>query len=339
MRIAAITQSYDEPLFLPIWVHHYGRLIGPENLFIIDDSPKRDIADRYTGLNVLRKPEGKFHENERALYVSLFHKALLQRYDAALYTDTDELLAPDPAYAKSLGEIVASEPKLPLAAAGFDVLHNHLAEPAIDPARPLFAQRRYMQFQRAYCKPTISRRVMQWNSGFHIANGETKFCPRLLLFHLRAVDLDGARARHRSYSAVEFSRDTIEQRQSVQMRWESDKYIRSYFPTRNLDLAGCRDEIDVENLYSTTELVEAYASEETNLFRVPARFADAVELSGKSVAFPDRPSATDWAGIVFEDCYWRAVAAYWKGSRNAPCPCGSGNRIKHCHGSLAPRTR
>lgn len=36
LRIAVITECYQEQTMLPLWIKHYSRLVGQENLFILD---------------------------------------------------------------------------------------------------------------------------------------------------------------------------------------------------------------------------------------------------------------------------------------------------------------
>jgi hypothetical protein len=348
MKIAAITQSHTEPLFLPMWIYHYGRMLGYENLFIIDDTPGRDLARRYRGLNILPRPTDPYDEESRALYVSLFHKGLLQRFDAAFHADTDELAVVDPAARTSFAELIASGSKRTVAAVGFDVLHNHADEPALDLTRPLFRQRRFVRFNRAYCKPMLSNRVLQWRIGFHSCLGPSEIDDRLFLFHLRAVDLDHARARLAAKADVRFSAGMLERNESSQFRFEADRFIARYFPTRDLSRADLRDDMPLSD-YVNRGLQNEPERVERDLSLVPDRFADAIALPAPDPSDPSRfafeadlpqsPSAAEWAPSLFAHCYWRAVAHFSKAGRNAPCPCGSGKRIKHCHGALVAQDR
>jgi preprotein translocase subunit SecA len=55
------------------------------------------------------------------------------------------------------------------------------------------------------------------------------------------------------------------------------------------------------------------------------------ELAGGDVATLARPVRND-PGVAVDP---KNPATWGKVSRNAPCPCGSGKKFKHCHGSLA----
>ena len=57
-------------------------------------------------------------------------------------------------------------------------------------------------------------------------------------------------------------------------------------------------------------------------------FADP-QVSGGDVATLDRPRGPKPATDPNDPATWGKV------SRNAPCPCGSGKKYKHCHGRLS----
>jgi uncharacterized protein YecA (UPF0149 family) len=74
------------------------------------------------------------------------------------------------------------------------------------------------------------------------------------------------------------------------------------------------------------------------IYRIPERFFDCIELFSQGnpiLENNNKRSKADWAQQVFDDCFWSAVSELSNGSRNSPCPCGSGKRFKHCHGALS----
>jgi hypothetical protein len=339
MKLAAITMSYAEPLFLPIWIRHYGSRLGYENLFIIDDSPNRDLCDTYPGLNIVRRPHRQFDEDERALYISMFHEALLKRYDAAIFSDTDELLQPDPKLGLSLSQYVIEEVTDHVAATGFNVLHNYLSEPAIDQSKPLFRQRHFLQFDIDYCKPLIARVPMRWTPGFHWPQYQTKkkVDSGLFLFHLRAVDINHSRDRIQILNKIDMSERMIRKKQGDQFRLVPEDYILSLFPNIDLETIYTHPDLQVNELKTgpTTDPADKFRSQ---IFRVPERFFDSIELFSKgnpTFEINMRRSKADWAQQVFDNCFWSAVSELSNGSRNSACPCGSGKRFKHCHGALS----
>lgn len=158
MKIAAITMVFNEQVFLPIWLHHYGRQLGENNLFVIDDGSNDDSTNLSPIVNLVRKRRGALDEDDRARLISFFHEELLRFYDVVLYTDVDELLVVDPSAGLSLGELLAQLSVPCLSAIGFNVIHDAVKESDINVNVPLFRQRRLLQFDAEYCKPLISRR-------------------------------------------------------------------------------------------------------------------------------------------------------------------------------------
>lgn len=337
MKIAAVTMSFEEPLFLPIWIRHYGSRLGYENLFIIDDSANRDLCDTYPGLNIVRRPHRPFDEDERALYISMFHEALLKRYDAAIFADTDELLQPDPKLGLSLSDYVMRELTDHVAATGFNVLHNHFSEPAIDENKPLFRQRHFVQFDIDYCKTLLSRVPMRWTPGFHGSQHRKKIDSGLLLFHLRAVDIAQARNRILVLNRIDMSENMVRNNRGVQFRLDADSYIQSLFPMFDLETISAHPDLLVDDLKAKPS-VDSTDRFQFQIYRVPERFHDSIKLLSQGDPIPEidtGSSKADWAQKLFDDCYWSAVSELSKGSRNSHCPCGSGKRFKHCHGALS----
>ncbi|KAB7738701.1 preprotein translocase subunit SecA [Parvibaculum sedimenti] len=80
---------------------------------------------------------------------------------------------------------------------------------------------------------------------------------------------------------------------------------------------------------------EAPPVEEMPLPRMEAHHADPLtgedEFTGGDVATLSRPVRND-PGVAVDP---KNPATWGKTARNAPCPCGSGKKFKHCHGTLA----
>lgn len=134
------------------------------------------------------------HDDERrALFVSWVCAELLERYDGILHTDVDELLVPDPHRFADLPAWAAATKQDVVTAVGLNVMQT-AEEAPIDPFRPITAQRRYVAFSSALCKPAFARRPVQWSPGFHSADAPVAF-ENLFLFHLRYCDRAQALAR------------------------------------------------------------------------------------------------------------------------------------------------
>ncbi len=106
---AAFTMSREEPLWLFVWLNHYGRELGVQNCFVLHEpvDPTIDHAKRlFRHANFHAVPSrvpGEFKpghydmnlEKWRLSVVKRWQTDLLGPYEAVIFTDTDEFLVPD----------------------------------------------------------------------------------------------------------------------------------------------------------------------------------------------------------------------------------------------------
>ncbi|MFX8828780.1 hypothetical protein ABTM52_19285, partial [Acinetobacter baumannii] len=75
-------------------------------------------------------------------------------------------------------------------------MHDPDNEPALDPTKPILAQRSWIKPSAFLCKPSlVSREVLWWN-GFHGYDGGN-ILDNIYLFHLANVDIDWLEVRQR----------------------------------------------------------------------------------------------------------------------------------------------
>ena len=192
MRVAALTMVHNEPVWAPVWVRHYSRQVGAANCLVIDHGSTDGSTDAL-GVAVERVRRSALDEDARAGLVSECVRELLRSYDAVVHSDADELLIADPsqyedlrAFAAEMGDVVT--------AAGFDLMHLPDEEAAFDPLERVGAQRRWVRFSGAMCKPAFVRRPVRWDPGFHGCDAPRVF-GALSLIHLRYADLSAGLAR------------------------------------------------------------------------------------------------------------------------------------------------
>lgn len=204
MRVAALTMSYNEPVWAGVWARHYASALGAEHCTIIDHGSDDD-STRGLPVRVVRLGRSALSEAWRVAIVSEEVSCLLRQYDAVIYTDVDELLVADPLYHSGLRELAAAAVEPVLTAIGLDVQHIPDHEPALDFTQAIGAQREWVRFSAALCKPVLVRRMVDWAPGFHCCDAPMIF-DRLYLLHMRYVDLDaGLRrlARTRTQAVVD----------------------------------------------------------------------------------------------------------------------------------------
>ena len=187
MRLAAVTMAYNEPVWAPAWARHYAAQVGAEHCLLLDHGTD-DGSTSGLPVPVRRLPRSPLDDAWRVAQVSAAVADLLQRYDAVIHTDADELLLADPAHHADLRAFAAAVPHPVVTAIGLDVQHLPDEEPALDPLAPFGAQREWVRFSAAMCKPALVRRAVAWSPGFHCCNAPL-VTDRLYLLHMRYADL------------------------------------------------------------------------------------------------------------------------------------------------------
>lgn len=187
MRVAALTMSYNEPVWARVWARHYARQVGAEHCFLMDHGSDDGSAEGLD-VNVERLGRSALDEEERAARVSQRAAVLLEHYDAVVHADVDELVVADPRRFRDLRAFAAAAPGEVITAVGLDVQHLVEEEEALDPGRPIGAQRRWVRFSAAMCKPVFVKRPVRWAPGFHRCDATVQ-TGGLFLLHLRYADV------------------------------------------------------------------------------------------------------------------------------------------------------
>ncbi len=187
MRVAALTMSYNEPVWARVWARHYARQVGAEHCFLLDHGSDDGSADGL-GVNVERLVRSALDEEERAARVSERVAELLERYDAVVHADVDELVLADPRRYRDLRAFALDATGDVVTAVGLDVQHLIKEEESLDPGRPIGAQRHWVRFSAAMCKPVFVRRPVRWAPGFHQCDATVQ-TGGLFLLHLRYADI------------------------------------------------------------------------------------------------------------------------------------------------------
>ena len=187
LRIAAVTTAWNESMFLPLWLRHYGRHLGTENLFVVDNDSDDGSIAALGSASRIRYPRGPYDDVARVVFVSQLINAIRRNYDAVIIADCDEFLVPDPSLYGSLRDYIAATPGDALMAIGMNVQHLLTEEAPFDPGRPLFEQRRHVQFVSPMCKPAITRKDVTYSPGFHNSSLRPAL-GALYNFHIRWAD-------------------------------------------------------------------------------------------------------------------------------------------------------
>ncbi len=191
-QVAVITMARDEGALLPLWVSHYARHVGIDNLVVLDDN-SADGSTEGLGCTVHRVPElkgGLAFEPVRMRLMNGLAAGLLAVYDYVLFVDVDEFLVTDPAIYPTLPDLLEDRerPEV-LGVIGLNVVHVPSAEPEpLDLGRPLLEQRSFAKFTPLMCKPSIKRVNAGWAVSSHGINAPYSIDPELFMLHLKFAD-------------------------------------------------------------------------------------------------------------------------------------------------------
>lgn len=284
MRLAALTMVFNERRFLPVWLNHYGRQVGFENLFVIDDGSDDGSTTGLGPVRVMHQAKADLDEEARARRISDIQAQLLDQFDAVIVADVDELLVVDPTLGIGLRDYARTRVETLASATGLNVHHDRLTEAPLQAGTALFRQRRFVQFDWGYCKTLLSRVPIEWGPGFHVHNQQSDWRSDLYLFHLRAVDYTLSLERLQNFAKIHRSVNAISKRHSEQFDIPHDVYLRTfYYEDREMyDNAAPADGFDAELAHTMSLLrSEDYPmvrSLENRLMQLPQRFADCIAL-------------------------------------------------------------
>jgi hypothetical protein len=182
----------DEADMLPRWIEYYGGQLGTDHLIVLDDNTRDGSTDHLpcTGLRLPPEPWKSPWAQTRLTLVNAVSRGLLACYDVVVFTDVDEFLVPDPdRYDGLLHYLAVNRDRDVIAPLGLNVLHNEALEPALDPARPLLAQRRFVKFAPGMCKPLMKRTDADWWAAFHGIMATFEIDRDLLMLHMKYCDV------------------------------------------------------------------------------------------------------------------------------------------------------
>lgn len=207
-KIAAITMSRNDEVFLNRWIAYYGRELGEKNLYIYLDGEDQKIPSKAGNANITKMPHKELSrlrgdKHRIKLLSDLAKKLFADGYEIVIGTDTDEFLVVDPNTGKSLAEYLSdSNIKTTLSGLGLDVGQHLNKEYELDFDKPFLTQREYALLSTRFTKTSVIAKPLRWGSGFHSIKGTNFHIDKnLYLLHFGSVDYNriatkvGARAK------------------------------------------------------------------------------------------------------------------------------------------------
>jgi hypothetical protein len=187
---------HNEPVFLPIWLRYYSRFFGPDDIYVLDHETSDGSTERGGFVRIPVSHESVDH-TWMVRAIERHQHELLDRYDAVLVTDVDEIVAPRPECG-TLGDYIDRLDEQFVTCYGYEIIHMVDREGPFDSARPVLDQRGYWFPNNAYSKPALATTPTRWVPGFHAReDGQVELDPDLCLIHLHRMDYEICLARHR----------------------------------------------------------------------------------------------------------------------------------------------
>ncbi len=214
---ALLTIVRNESIFLPIWLRYYARFFRPSDIYVLDHGSTDGCtaAEGFVRIPVEHPVVDVLWVRDT---VQAHQHRLLQRYDAVLYIDADEIVAPDPHWG-TLGEYIDSFTGEIARCRGYEMIHMRDVEPSLDLTQPVMEQRFHWFPNPMYNKPALARIPLQWTPGFHECRGlKQEPDSNLYLIHLHRMDYELCRARHRARARAEWDERNVKHGWYYQMR-------------------------------------------------------------------------------------------------------------------------
>lgn len=190
--VCVITMARDEGHMLRRWVDHYVAQVGAENVVVVDDNSSDGSTDDLP-CPVLRIPplRKQGFEPARMGLLGSLSAAMLEAYDAVLFSDADEFVVADPDRHASLRHFVAARPRRQaVGVLGLNVLHDTAREAPLSDDEPILGQRRLAKFLPLMCKPSLKWVPADWVHASHGIKCPFEVDPELFMFHMKFADRD-----------------------------------------------------------------------------------------------------------------------------------------------------
>lgn len=193
---AVMTMVRNEGIFLPIWLRYYRQFFAEQDIYVLDHD-STDGSTEGHGFTRISVSNPEYGAGWQTNINQRYQHELIDRYDAVLYTDVDEIVAPDPRLG-DLGTYIEHFDDDFVTCQGYELLHNKDQEPLLDVAKRVLSQRSTWYPNPLYTKPLLARVPMLWYGGCHNrVDGRTNNDPNLYLIHLHRMDYNICLARHR----------------------------------------------------------------------------------------------------------------------------------------------
>jgi hypothetical protein len=188
-QVAIFTQAFDEGDMLLYWEAFYGKMVGYENLYVLNNGgTDGSCALLNEKTNLINMPAGPVDHDVFAQAHGHFQRFLLLKYEWVMKTDTDELIVCEGELVETLTNtshgIYAPETAVA-------VVHDKDNEALFDFTGSVYSQRKHFVADGSLLiRPTITSVPTTWTSGNHKSQEAFKTLPGFFTVHLKYFDFD-----------------------------------------------------------------------------------------------------------------------------------------------------
>jgi hypothetical protein len=191
METAVLTMVHTEHRLLKQWLHHYERIVGRSNMYVIAHGGDNEVMRLATGCQMIHAPRRRVDwrfDRLRFELINAYANYLLENYQCVIAGDVDELVFCDPQVSPNLLDYLAQFSDKPVVTPfGFHIVQQR-DELSLNDEVSFLKQRRFAVPDSDYCKPIVAFQRPSWSRGYH-ASKHAPFLPdHLYMTHLRCVD-------------------------------------------------------------------------------------------------------------------------------------------------------
>lgn len=201
-KVAVFTQAYNEGDMLLYWEDYYAKLVGHENLYVLNNASTDGSCERLNEkTSVINMPAGPVDHDHFAQSHSYFQRFLLMKYDWVIKVDTDELLVCEDTLVDTLARTPSGiyRPEQAL-----EVVHDMTREPSFDFSATVGSQRStFVKGTDLLLRPIICGKPTSWTAGNHLAHEFNSVLPGFIVAHLKYFDYDFLASKNKKWSRME----------------------------------------------------------------------------------------------------------------------------------------
>lgn len=185
MKKAIFTLQHNENFYLPIWCKWYRETFEPQDMYILAHNPDIEMVKmceraRKDGFNIeYLFTDEIFNHDWLNSIVHAKQRELLEKYDYVMYTDCDELVAPDN---MTLAEFIDTATEQAYRCDGWEL------------------QEKKMYRSIGFCKTLLTRIPLTYVHGYHQSTPSFSVNDHLKLYHIHKINYDEAWARNQRVS-------------------------------------------------------------------------------------------------------------------------------------------